>query len=588
MAKLPTTQVRRVDSDDSTISWGLDYLQEEKITPLTWIETPVTSADEDTGEVRLFVRHSANTIELFSDLFFVANLETFTQTHSITDLRSLAAYLGFFGIIWFTWFQITLHDVRFSVDSGYERMCKILQFCLFVGFALVGSSFSPGTKEHNNASFQLLCNILFATRLLLVAQYSVALHFVRKKTKVLTWPLSLTITLFIFSGGAFYSMTPAFSPESGNGLGIYYVWYIILAIEAAIALGISSVWRNLGFKHTHLTERMGLLTLVIIGEGAIGATKTVGVIMGDGRLQLDASLVVGCIVFILMFCWMLYFDNPPECKFGTVRQQIWAVLHFPFHLGMIGVVEGSQQIALAWRVLSQFGNFLSDVHKACANRHENGQILANSTAAAFKRLNMPDSAETREIVSLVYQEIYAIGNDTGVCSPANTTGGDGMFLPPRFQNLTKRVVGVLFESYNGVTSSSDDPDPGEVALPAYTTVYVYYWASFLFVAASFGIFIIITRHKDRPLNVFDKAAVASRGVASLLAVGLAAGAASEDFVFRYLRSAATLPTVAAVFLVILAVDRYTKYLSAKTLRRNLTGLGVWESLGSQVTVNPKN
>lgn len=287
---------------------------------------------------------------------------------------------------------------------------------------------------------------------------------------------------------------------------------------------------------------------------------------------------------------MLYFDNPPECKFGNVRQQIWAVLHFPFHLGMIGVVEGSQQIALAWRVLSQYGHFLADVRGACVGRHENGETLANSTVAAFQRLTMPDSAETREITTLVYQAIYAVGNDTGVCSAANmTTVGDRTFLlHPRFQTLTKRVVGVLFESYNGVSSSSDDPDPGEIALPAYTTVYVYYWASFLFVAASFGIFILITRHKDRPLNVFDKAAVASRGVASLLAVGLAAGAAQEGFVFRYLRSAATLPTVAAAFLVMLAVDRYTKYLSAKTLRRNLTGLGEWESLGSQLTVNRKS
>lgn len=95
-------------------------------------------------------------------------------------------------------------------------------------------------------------------------------------------------------------MTPAFSPESGNGLGIYYVWYIILVIEVAITLGLSSIWRNLSFKHTHLTERMGLFTLVIIGEGAIGATKVVGVLMGDTGLRLDACLVVGCIVFILV------------------------------------------------------------------------------------------------------------------------------------------------------------------------------------------------------------------------------------------------------------------------------------------------
>ncbi|GJC91482.1 hypothetical protein ColKHC_00308 [Colletotrichum higginsianum] len=464
MAKLPSSQVRRVDSDSSSISWGLDYLQEEKIAPLTWIESPVASADEDTGEIKLCVRHSANTIELFSDLFFVANLETFTQTHSITNLGSLAAYLGFFSIIWFTWFQITLHDVRFSIDSGYERMCKILQFLLFVGFALVGSSFSPGTKEHNNANFQLLCNILFATRLLLVAQYSVALHFVRKKTKALNWPLSLTI--------------------SGNGLGIYYVWYIILLIEIGITLGLSSIWKSLSFKHTHLTERMGLFTLVIIGEGAIGATKTIGIIMGDTGLRLDACLIIGCTVFILMFCWMLYFDNPPECKFGTVRQQIWAALHFPFHLGMIGVVEGSQQIALAWQVLSYFSDFFRDVRKACITENQDGQVLAESITTSFKNLKMPDSAETRSMIPFIYQEIYSIGNITGVCSPANTTGGDSLFLPNAFRSMTKRVLGVLFESYLG--------------------------------------------------------------------------------------SGATLPTVALIFLVILAIDRYTKHLSAKTLRRNMT------------------
>jgi hypothetical protein len=69
--------------------------------------------------------------------------------HSIIDLDTLVAYIGLFGIIWFTWFQITFHDVRFAVDSVYERACKIIQFVIFVGFALVESSFNPGGKEHN-------------------------------------------------------------------------------------------------------------------------------------------------------------------------------------------------------------------------------------------------------------------------------------------------------------------------------------------------------------------------------------------------------------------------------------------------------
>jgi low temperature requirement protein LtrA len=49
------------------------------------------------GENVFGQRHEADTIELFFDLFFVANLATFTAYHSILDLGSLAAYIGFFG-----------------------------------------------------------------------------------------------------------------------------------------------------------------------------------------------------------------------------------------------------------------------------------------------------------------------------------------------------------------------------------------------------------------------------------------------------------------------------------------------------------
>lgn len=155
---------------------GLDYLQEEKIAPLKWIKSPVNvrtdssreasenAAASDNGEennkntnattanevLHLSVRENANTIELFSDLFFIANLETFTSAHSVNNVNTLVAYISFFSIIWFTWFQITLHDVRFSLDSGYERVCKLAQFCIFVGFAFVGSSFDPEQDGQNN------------------------------------------------------------------------------------------------------------------------------------------------------------------------------------------------------------------------------------------------------------------------------------------------------------------------------------------------------------------------------------------------------------------------------------------------------
>jgi hypothetical protein len=82
-------------------------------------------------------------------LIFVANLATFTTYHSISDRSQLFAYIGFFSVIWSSWFQITLHDVRFARDSVYERACKMVQFIFFVGFALVGSGFNPTGEDIN-------------------------------------------------------------------------------------------------------------------------------------------------------------------------------------------------------------------------------------------------------------------------------------------------------------------------------------------------------------------------------------------------------------------------------------------------------
>ena len=45
-------------------------------------------------------RHESSTVELFYDLFFVANLATFTANHEIVDAESLKNYVGFFTILW--------------------------------------------------------------------------------------------------------------------------------------------------------------------------------------------------------------------------------------------------------------------------------------------------------------------------------------------------------------------------------------------------------------------------------------------------------------------------------------------------------
>lgn len=60
---------------------------------LPWIVSPLEGLQG--REFKAFhVRHEASLIELFFDLFFVANLATFTAVHEITNGATARAYIG--------------------------------------------------------------------------------------------------------------------------------------------------------------------------------------------------------------------------------------------------------------------------------------------------------------------------------------------------------------------------------------------------------------------------------------------------------------------------------------------------------------
>lgn len=108
------------------------------------------------------------------------------------------------------------------------------------------------------------------------------------------------IITYLIGTGAFAAMTPAYMPNSIAPKALYMVWYVVMIVEAIVIIAISCFWRMLSFKKTHLMERMSLLTIIVIGEGAIGVTKTVGRIMGKGGLDVEGCFLIMCIIVILV------------------------------------------------------------------------------------------------------------------------------------------------------------------------------------------------------------------------------------------------------------------------------------------------
>jgi hypothetical protein len=84
--------------------------------------------------------HESSTVELFFDLFFVANLASFTANHEIVDANSLKNYVGFFTLLWFTWLQYSLFDVRFSTGKHIRTDPAITS----APYLTVHASYFPG------------------------------------------------------------------------------------------------------------------------------------------------------------------------------------------------------------------------------------------------------------------------------------------------------------------------------------------------------------------------------------------------------------------------------------------------------------
>jgi hypothetical protein len=171
----------------------------------------------------------------------------------------LSSYIGFFCILWFTWCQVTLYDVRFATDSVFERVAHACHFGVMVGLATVGPQFDPGNTPLN--SLQQLSIILMASRFVLFFQYASTMYF--------TWsfrqsrlPLVIVMTSLCMAAIMYLGLSFAFSLKTAPNA--YIAWYVIAVCEVATNIAVAGRWSILSFAETHLVERMTCLTLIVV------------------------------------------------------------------------------------------------------------------------------------------------------------------------------------------------------------------------------------------------------------------------------------------------------------------------------------
>ncbi|KAJ5641491.1 hypothetical protein N7490_005491 [Penicillium lividum] len=484
--------------------------------PLSWIVSPI---NKTAAEPRLYRRSDTTSIELFFDLFFVANLSTFTATHEINNLNALGSYVGFLGVIWFTWLQVTLFDIRFAQDSVFERTCKALQLAVMIGFASAGTRFTTRVRDENLWAFQSLSLMLAGSRLLLAIQYTITLAFMYRPMKATSKGVAYTAVMFWGVAILYLAMFFAFSRGHQVPPRIWTVWFVLFGVEMWTVMGVSCGFPEIGFHETYLNIRMGLLTLIIIGEGIIAVTRIVNKTVRPGGWTKWSFVHILGVTTNVYFLWQVYFDLSPGRRLGKIAQHIWAQLHFPFHVALILLLEGSQILALTLDVTLKLKYLAQTFSFVCEENRPSQAAAIALIRSTITDMEIPFSRGATQEWAAISSLLDDLSNQP-LCSDPGTFSS--IHKQDIFSDLMGNVTAALFSSMDIIPPVKvdigllDSHQLLRMYMKLLAFVYIYFFAGASLSMGLLSAFTILARRHERRLHLG-----LSIAVRALLAISLA-------------------------------------------------------------------
>jgi low temperature requirement protein LtrA len=261
-------------------------------------------------------------LELFYDLIYVAAIIQVGNvlSHNI----GFWGFVGFFGImapIWWTWTGFTFYMNRFIVDDVLHRLMVFVQM-LFVGAVAVGV---PYVFEGETMGFALAYG---GTRVMLTLIY-LRTYLQTEDARDMT--LRFTVG---FAVGALLWLISAFV----DAPWCFAWWGLALAIDIGTSLSRRQrvlVSREYPPDVHHMTERYGLLTIIVLGESFVKVLTAVA----ETGLTPTNAMMGGLALGVTCFLWWLYFDDigGSRIKKGTWSTVTWIYTHLPFTVAVVAV-----------------------------------------------------------------------------------------------------------------------------------------------------------------------------------------------------------------------------------------------------------
>jgi low temperature requirement protein LtrA len=284
----------------------------------------------------------ADWLELLFDLIFVAAISQIALNLSgnystITFLESLPLFFA----IWWGWSGHTFYLDRFGTDDIFHRILTMIQMVVVASLAINVRNALTTTGSGFAISYAVL-------RFILVAEYIRVGRLIpgaRPLTNRYSLGFGIAATIWLFS---------AFVPAPYR----FVLWGLAILIDFLTPFTAGEIHIIFPPHPTHLPERFGLFTIIVIGEAIVSVVLAIS----NVGLNLFTGLI-GLMALIISFSiWWGYFEEAGGAEARVqergdqiAKYQLWLYSHFPLLLGIVGTAAGIKHVIL----LSSFGSDLS-------------------------------------------------------------------------------------------------------------------------------------------------------------------------------------------------------------------------------------
>lgn len=261
---------------------------------------------------------SATPLELFYDLVYVVAIAFLAGElhHAITEVHhvshAILMYLWIFWCVWWPWNTYTFFASGYDTDDTQFRLASFAQM---IGVIIVAVGIKPAFQEGNFLYIMLGYLVMRVPYILM--WFKVARDDIESR------PVALRYAFGVLLVQCGWTLTVLFYQS-------WTVWIILLICELLvpwIAERSMAKGENTKYHVEHIEERMGLLTIIVLGESILASVNAFDNVFKYFTPEL--GMVVSGALLVLFSMWWLYFDDHVEKELhNETTCFIWSYAHY--------------------------------------------------------------------------------------------------------------------------------------------------------------------------------------------------------------------------------------------------------------------